>query len=143
MKVLTSLLRVVLLLASNTVWAACTVVVQPVLFGNYDVFNSVDLDSTGLVDVTCDSVADSYSIALSTGMGSYGQRKMMQGIYALNYNLYTNSGRTTVWGDGTAGTNTVNGSGLFASFSVYGRVTAQQSARVGAHSDNLVLTLTF
>lgn len=143
MKVLTSLLRVVLLLASNTVWATCTVVVQPVLFGNYDVFNTVDLDSTGLVEVTCDSVADSYSIALGTGMGSYSQRKMMQGIYALNYNLYTNSGRTTVWGDGTAGTNTVNGSGLFASFSVYGRVTAQQNTRVGAYSDNLVLTLTF
>ncbi|MBH1971769.1 spore coat protein U domain-containing protein [Moraxellaceae bacterium AER2_44_116] len=143
MKVLTSLLRVVLLLASNTVWAACTVVVQPVLFGNYDVFDTVDLDSTGLVEVTCDSVADSYSIALSAGMGSYSQRKMMQGIYALNYNLYTNSGRTTVWGDGTAGTSVVNGGGLLTSFSLYGRVTAQQSARVGAYSDNLVLTLTF
>ena len=121
MKQIAYVLSGVLWLVSNNVWAACTVVVQPVLFGNYDVFNSTPLDSTGLIDITCDSVADTYTIALS----------------------YADSGHTLIWGDGTAGTSLVNGSGLFTSFSVYGLVPALQLVHVGNYTDNLVVTVTF
>ena len=143
MKQIAYVLSGVLWLVSNNVWAACTVVVQPVLFGNYDVFNSTPLDSTGLIDITCDSVADTYTIALSAGIGSYSQRKMMNGSHRLDYNLYADSGHTLIWGDGTAGTSLVNGSGLFTSFSVYGLVPALQLVHVGNYTDNLVVTVTF
>lgn len=143
MKKIAYVLGGVLWLMSHNVWAACTIVVQPVLFGNYDIFNSAPLSSTGLIDVTCDSVADTYAIALSAGIGSYSQRKMMNGGYRLDYNLYVDSGHTLIWGDGTAGTSLVNGSGLFTSFSIYGLVPALQSVHVGNYTDNLVVTVTF
>ena len=128
---------------ASSVWAACSLSVQPVLFGNYDFLESLPLDSAGLVEVTCDTVLDTYSVSLSTGAGSYAQRKMNSGVYTLNYNIYVDAGRTLVWGDGSGGTNLINGSGLFTSFSAYGRVTAQQNARVGNYNDNLITTITF
>ena len=65
---------------ASSVWAACSLSVQPVLFGNYDFLESLPLDSAGLVEVTCDTVLDTYSVSLSTGAGSYAQRKMNSGV---------------------------------------------------------------
>jgi spore coat protein U-like protein len=61
----------------------------------------------------------------------------------LNYQLYKENARTTVWGNdaasgvsftATAGTNTET---------VYGSITAGQSASFGAFNDFVVVTLTY
>ena len=53
-------------------------------------------------------------------------RKMTSGAATVNYTLYSDSGRTTVWGN-TIGTDTVAGTGNGAAqtLTVYGRVPPQ------------------
>lgn len=40
---------------------------------------------------------------------SFSSRYMLSGANRLYYNMYTDAARTVVWGDGTAGSSTVNG----------------------------------
>ena len=135
-------LGLLLLLGWQSVTADCTVNALAVAFGNYDVFSSTDLDGTGRVDVSC-SPSASYTVSLGTGGGSYGQREMLSGATILNYNLYTNATRTTVWGDGSGITSTVSGSGVSASHTVYGRIPARQNKPAGSYTDVIVVTVTF
>ena len=57
---------------------------------------------------------------------------MTNGSNTINYLLYTDSARTTVWGN-TVGTDTVAaiGNGASQSFTVYGRVPAQTTPASG------------
>lgn len=87
--------------------------------------------------------AASYTLALSTGQGSFTNRSMLNGSHAMNYNLYTDSLHTQVWADGTGATHTVAGSGTTGSYSVYGQIPALQNAYVGSYSDSVVVTVTF
>jgi spore coat protein U-like protein len=54
------------------------------------------------------------------------------------------SGRATPWGD-SVGVNTMaaTGSGLVQSFTVYGRVPAQNTPSPGSYSDTVVLTISY
>ena len=64
----------------------------------------------------------------------------------LNYILYTNSGRTIVWGSGAGGTGSLTGTGNGASqaVTIYGRVTAgQASAPAGSYADTVTVTITY
>lgn len=137
------LFAVALAMTARQGWAVqCDPSAQGVSFGSYDTFSNQPLDSTGNIGVSCD-VSASYSIALSPGGGSYASRAMASGAYTLKYNLYTDATRTTVWGDGTGGTATVNGSGTTADYTVYGRVPAGQNAYVGSYTDTITVTVTF
>lgn len=138
------LLLALVAMGGATTWAAqCTLSVQGVAFGAYDVFSSQSLDSTGNIAVSCD-VATSYTLTISPGAGSYASRAMTNGPHRLNYNLFTDATHTTVWGDGTGGSASVAGAGgITANHTVYGRVPAGQNAYVGAYGDNLTVTLTF
>jgi spore coat protein U-like protein len=120
----------------------CNVSSPGVNFGSYDTFSNLSLDSTGNVSVICDGIIP-YSISLSPGGGSYVSRAMASGGHSLNYNLYTDSTRASVWGDGTASTATINSSGTTANHTVYGRIPARQNAYVGIYSDTITITLTF
>lgn len=133
-----------LMLAGSLASAAvCSVSSQGIVFGTYDTFSSQSLESTGNIDISCDSETI-YSISLSTGSGSFLQRTMVFGSHVLNYNLFTDAARTIVWGDGTNSTATVSGvTTSTASHSVYGRVPARQNAYVGNYSDNVTITINF
>lgn len=138
-----SLLSMALAMTTQQGWAAtCSLSVQGVSFGSYDTFSNAALDSTGDIGVSCD-VSTPYTIALSPGGGSYALRVMSSGAHTLNYNLYTDATRTTVWGDGTGGTATVGGSAASANYTVYGRISASQNAYVGSYSDIITVTLNF
>lgn len=140
---LIALSGVALWLLSFSLWAAtCTVSTSGIAFGGYDPFISQDVDSVATIGVTCDETA-SYSIALSTGTGTYEQRVMASGLHQLLYNLYTDATLSTVWGDGTGHSATVGDSQLVATYTVYGRIPARQNAHVGAYGDTIVITLTF
>ena len=68
----------------------------------------------------------------------------------LIYNLYTSAAHTTIWGNGTSGTNTVSGSvtipsgSLSASrtYTVYGLIGAPQNVSPGAYSTATPITVT-
>jgi spore coat protein U-like protein len=61
----------------------------------------------------------------------------------LRYQLYVDSARTRVWGDGTRGTEaavmTTRGSNKFAT--IYGEIAAGQGGTEGDYDDTLVITV--
>jgi len=130
-------------LVSNA-WSACGVSTSGVAFGSYDPFANADAYGAGNIAVLCDA-GIAYSIALSPGSGTFSARGLTNGVEVLHYNLYTDASLHAVWGDGAGATATVggSGSGSSANIPVYGRIPARQNARVGAYSDNIVVTVTF
>jgi spore coat protein U-like protein len=120
----------------------CSVGTVGLNFGNYDVFSTLDNDITGTISVTCQT-STSYSISLSSGTGTYASRTMMSAGNLLSYNLYLDPTRLTIWGDGSAGTGTVNSTGITGSSTVYGRIPARQNAVVGMYADVVIVTVTF
>ena len=133
---------------SATVTANCTVSTSALAFGNVDTISGSNVDGTGGLSVTCTSGT---SWAASAGVGggsgaSFANRRMTGGANLLNYNLYTSSGYTTVWGDGTGSTATIGGTGTGSAqaVTVYGRVgSGQTTVPAGAYADTVAVTVTY
>ncbi|MDB6106077.1 MAG: spore Coat Protein domain protein [Gammaproteobacteria bacterium] len=122
--------------------AGCNVSTVGLNFGNYDVFSTLDDDITGTIGVSCQA-STSYSISLSSGSGTYSARTLLSAGNVLSYNLYLDPTRLTIWGDGSAATGTVSGTGITGSYTVYGRIPARQNAVVGVYADILTVTVAF
>jgi spore coat protein U-like protein len=122
--------------------AACTVSTTSVAFSVYNVFSTLNDDITATVTIRCRPQA-AYSLSLSTGAGTYASRTLTNGSFTLGYNLYIDSTRLTIWGDGSAGTATVSGNARDATHTVYGRIPARQNARVGNYTDTIIVTITY
>lgn len=132
-----------------TVGASCSLgTVTNLGFGTYDPISTINNDATTTITVTC-TLLTPYNIGLNAGTttgGTVSQRKM-QGITpanTLNYNLYSNAGHTTIWGN-TIGTNTVanTGTGIAQNHTVYGRIANGTSANVDTYSDTITVTVTY
>lgn len=131
--------------------AACTISSAGVAFGAYNPRTATADDSTGTISVVCAPNIQSPVVQLSTGQsGTYSARRLRAGSWNLNYNLYTNTGRTTVWGNGSGGSvsqtlsgGTVSGGQRRFSRTVYGRIPALQNVGVGSYSDTIVMTVVF
>ncbi len=138
--------------------AACTVSTTPVNFGSFDMFSPVPFDSTGSITIDCSipppppnpPVDVRITIGQSSNSGNFIPRSMknLARPELLNYNLYTNSSRTSVWGDGTGGTsvitlNKVNRNAPPRVMAVYGRIPTGQDVSAGSYSDTLVVTITW
>ncbi len=137
------LLSGVLALGAGPVWAAgCSVSTLGINFGVYDVFSSQPDDIIGSITVGC-AASTSYSIAISTGFGTYASRTLTNGQYSLFYNLFVDSTRTSIWGDGTSGTSIVSATNQGHTHSVYGRIAPRQNAAVGDYSDTVTVTVTY
>lgn len=130
---------------------ACTISGTGVAFGAYNPQSAANNDAMGTVNLACPTSVNSPVVALSAGSwGTYSPRKMANGIYRLNYNLYTTTARTTVWGDGTGGTMTqtlsggvISGGTKNFSRTIYGRIPGSQNVGAGPYSDTITLTVTF
>jgi spore coat protein U-like protein len=129
----------------------CTISASPVSFGTYDVFDASARDGTGSIEYSCLlSLSLSVRISLDAGSGgSFASRRMVAGTGdTAAYNLYLDAARSTVWGDGTAGTSTARLSVLAlvlaaGAMPVYGRMPPKQDLRVGSYSDGIVATISF
>lgn len=136
------------LAVSATVTANCTVSTSALAFGNVDVTSGSNVDSTGGLSVTCtNGTGWTASAGVGSGTGaSFANRKMANGGNLLNYNIYTSAARTTVWGDGTASTATIGGTGTGTAqnVTVYGRVSSGQTGvPAGAYADTVAVTVTY
>lgn len=103
------------------------------------------VDATGTVRVTCTNTT-SYSIALSTGSNASGAVRRMKHVSAaeyVTYELYTNTGRSTVWSSSGGGLVAATGAGSEQSFTVYGRVPAQSTPKPGNYADTVAITVTY
>jgi spore coat protein U-like protein len=133
---------------SATVTANCTVSTSPVAFGSVNPISGANVDATGSVTVACTN-GTGWSATANAGGGTgatLASRRMASGGNLLTYALYTDSGRTTVWGDGTASTAPVTGtgSGSDQTVTIYGRVPSGQTAvPPGSYTDTVSVTVTY
>jgi spore coat protein U-like protein len=147
-------LALLLFILPGAASAVCSVSATSVGFGGYNPLSPSNTDATGTVTVTCSgllSVLVGYEILLSKGAAStYAPRQMSSGGNTLNYNLYTNITRTTIWGDNTGGSSRVTGSILVQllvptsnNHTLYGRIPAQQNVATGAYVDTITVTVNY
>lgn len=136
------------LYTSNAHAQSCTISATSVNFGTYNVFNGSAVDSTGTVTYRCSSSAHNITVGLTQGASAtFNPRQMQKGTEALNYNLFRDASRTTIWGDGTSGTsvyqlgNPPNNTNV--SVTVYGRVPAGQDVSAGTFSDTVTAVINF
>ena len=141
----------ILLFIPGKVYAACSVAATGVNFGIYDVFDTTAVDSTGTVTVTCDDKTRNITVTIgqSTYSGVFDPRQMknLTSAYLLNYNLYTDKKKKSVWGDGTGGTDTVVIKNVkknkAKTLTGYGSIPPSQNVSAGTYSDILTVTIIF
>ena len=130
----------------------CVIETRPVTFGNYDTANPVPLDSQGQIIFTCSPVGGSGSIKnvrinISRGQAGSYDRSMAGGSARLRYNLYLDSTRQQIWGDGTSGTDYYfdphPSPNTPYTLPIYGRVLALQAVPLGSYADSLQIELLF
>jgi spore coat protein U-like protein len=137
---------------SAVVSANCSISAGAVTFGAYDpvVANkSSALDGTGTVTVDCTSGA-STTVTLGQGLnadtGSTDAapvRRLRNGTNHLSYSLYSDSGRTTVWGNTTPTGLPYTGTGSGVALTIYGTIPANQQVPAATYNDTVVATVTF
>jgi len=134
-----------------TVASVCYVSGTTLNFGaSLDPINgSVPVDASSSLSVQCTNTT-AWSVALDAGANAGGStnfssRAVKNGSQTLAYQLYTNAGRTTVWGDGSGGSSAVTGTGTGStqSLTVYGRLPSLAGAIPGTYSDTVTVTITY
>ena len=130
-----------------TVEDTCSISATNIAFGAYDP-DAGHLNGTTTLTVTC-TENTTYDIGLDTGSNGASatttSRAMDDGLSNyLDYELYQDSGRTTVWGD-TVGTDTVSqtSTGGDESHTVYGQIPGSQFVPAGSYSDTINVTITY
>jgi spore coat protein U-like protein len=140
-------LLLLLLFATSVYAQECRAVTSEINFGDYDVLLKAPRDATGKVTVVCDG-AFPFTVKLDKGLnsrGSFNPRVMRAPAAAesLNYNLYTDSTRQNIWGDGTGNTfvNTGIADRVQNHITVYGRIPGGQKVPAGVYTDRINVTV--
>lgn len=132
---------------ATQVAATCSVSTTNLAFGDYTGGSASALDATSTISVRC-VTGTAYAVTLSAGTtpGASVFARAMAGPSGgkLYYNLYADSGRTSVWGDGATGTRvTGTGTGASTSLTVYGRVPPGQWPAAGVYTDLVTATVAY
>ncbi len=134
---------------SATVLKNCVINAPDLNLGTFDGTN--DLTASSAISVRCTNNT-TYDVNLSTGSsGTFANRTLVLGSDTLNYNLYTTSGYTTVWGDNTGGSGrpaTGTGAGMAANqtLTVYGQLLAANNTApvdAGTYTDTIIATISY
>jgi spore coat protein U-like protein len=118
-------------------------------FGTYLPGSSATASATVTVSCTIPlDLLDSFHVSLSAGnAASPGARYLRHGSDRLNYNLYTDSGYTTVWGDNTGGSTDQSYNGVLSigslGLTAWGRLPQGQYVPAGTYSDRIIVTVTY
>ena len=129
---------------SARVEAVCAVTATDLAFGTYTSAGGSPVQGTTLLRATC-TPGSTYNVGLNEGTSpgaTINQRKMASGTNALNYQLYSDSARQTIWGN-TPGTDTVTGvgTGLAVDHTVFGAVPAAQVVPAGDYGDTVTVRI--
>jgi spore coat protein U-like protein len=128
----------------------CTVSAADLGFGTVDPLGG-NVDQTTTVTVRC-TKNTAYTVGLNAGTtagATLAQRLMANGGDTMNYNLYTDAGRTAVWGNSAAAPTWVAGTGAGMGtpqvLTVYGRVpSGQTNLAVGSFVETAItVTVTY
>lgn len=140
-------------------WAAatCTSGGVSMSLGTYIGDTSAPVDSIGALTVTCTRSGGNATFPVTLGIGasatsgtiSNRTMRLSTGTDQLAYNLYSDGGRVSVWGD-TVGLDTVtqnitvpNKGSASITFTLYGRMNGLQSVSPGIYGDSLIATITY
>jgi spore coat protein U-like protein len=133
-----------------SVLASCVVGASALAFPSATsaAISAANVDAVGNVSVKCTS-GSGYTVSLDAGSGAgstLANRKMgAGGNQWLAYSIYTTANHTTVWGDGSAGSGTVSGTGTGLSQSIfaYGRIFGGQIATAANYADIVNVTVRY
>ncbi|KAF1708551.1 hypothetical protein CSC70_12970 [Pseudoxanthomonas kalamensis DSM 18571] len=120
-----------------------TVAPTDIDFGTHTRSTGAPADATGTITVNC-SNGTPYQIGLDNGQNALAtQRRMANGGIFVPYNLYSDNGRTVLWGN-TLNTDTVSGTGTAAdqAYTVYGRVPSTNYP-TGTYLDTVTATVIY
>lgn len=130
-----------------TIQDACTIVSADDLdFGSVGTLATA-VDASSDIVTNCTSGL-AYTISLDAGinaaLATNTTRALVNGGNAIDYELYQETGRTTVFGSGggTGGLN-LTGSGDNQTTTVFGRVPAQTTDPAGTYTDTIGITVSF
>ncbi|WP_180937443.1 Csu type fimbrial protein [Herbaspirillum seropedicae] len=156
MRIASTAILALLLVAGTPAGAqqVCSASSSPVSFGLYDPQSSATIDNAGSISVTCQATVSllmAYTVKLSSGnSGALSQRKMLSGANSLNYQVYTDAARSSIWGDGSSGTSFISDAYLLQvltpvvrHYTVYGRVPGSQNVKAGSYLDTLTILITY
>jgi len=124
----------------------CTSTSTPISFGNYDGRGATGLGSAG---ASCNAAGVPVVISLNGGAHfdvATSTRRLANGTNFLNYEIYGNVSRSSIFGDGTHGvpfSMTTNTIGHGANHAAYGIILAGQNVAVGAYTDIVDVTVTY
>jgi spore coat protein U-like protein len=132
----------------------CSVNISTLNFSEYHNFDSKDEKTQLPIYINCSGVSGmsvQYSVALNQGMsGNFLERTLRNSKnpnQTLIYNLFLDPALKIVWGDGNAGTSTLNGTCMVnttCTQTVYAYIPAnQKAANVGEYQDDVAATLTY
>jgi spore coat protein U-like protein len=132
---------------------ACEVSTSGTPFGSFDVISDQTRDTLASITISCTGKmgeSANYTIALSQGTETSVNRAMRSGTSLLRYDLYSDSARRQIWGDGTSGSSTVSGSLTISAsptrrvLTIYGRIpNGQQLAQAGAYLDSISVLVSY
>lgn len=133
-----------------TISSSCTVSGGALAFGAIDpLAAATPVDATSTLTVTCTNTTP-YAVALNAGQNAGGAsnftaRTMKSGSNTLGYQLYLDTGRSTVWGDGTSSSSTKTGTGTGSaqSLTIYGRIPTLTGVVPGSYTDTVTVTVSY
>lgn len=134
---------------SATVSNNCSVTDGALAFGAYDplVTNATaPKDGTGTFTVACTKGATGVTIDLGQGANYSSERRMIAASNYVSYQLYSDGGRTTVWGSTSGGSTlavSAPTSKVPVTYTIYGRITGGQDVPAGSYADTVVATVNF
>ena len=138
---------------SANVVSTCTISqTAPLTFTGYDRANNSDTIGTGTMNIACTNGGNPASVSFGVGGNTGGacdtasggsnanNRCMSDGTDTLAYNVYSDTGRTTLFGlTGTSVTSETS----TGTVTIYGKIPAHQAVEAGSYTDQLVATVNY
>lgn len=114
-----------------------------VVFGNFDNLNS-DKTASAQISLQCPN-RTTWKVSLNQGKYALGnsQRRMSNGRDYINYELYSDSSLSRVWGTTLDSMVQANGTNKIQTINVYGKVPKQNFQSAGDYQDTITVTLTY
>jgi spore coat protein U-like protein len=132
--------------------AMCDLSVSSLNFGSYDALDHSPSDSVGTITYFCSQSVPMLTITINQSRnGNTFVRQLDKSDGgredSLNYNVYLDPGRSSVWGDNTRGSQVLSIPnpivGRQVDIPVYGRITGGQNSAGGNYTDTLTVTISY
>lgn len=130
---------------SASVVNSCTLTGAAISFGAYVLAQSTASDAQDDISYDC-GAGRNITLELDFGLTPNGTtNRNMKGatlLEPLPYNLYQDSGRSTVWGTGASGVTVTSTTAGVIDVPVFGRIDALQTASPDTYSDTVTFNVT-